>query len=158
MGSVRQVIVLTDGQVSNEPAVVALAKRHQARNRIFTFGIGNACSAAMVNGLAGYRSVWWQQDLWKTVRARKGTADQLPILRTHGLALAAGVTLYVGMSNLVAFIPSSLFPRGRCMLRWRQLHSSDWTEGSYPLPRLRPLRAGPALASLSFYSSDWSVL
>ena len=40
--------------------------------------------SGMVNGLAGYRSIWWQQDLWKAVRARKGTADQLPILIVQG--------------------------------------------------------------------------
>jgi Ca-activated chloride channel family protein len=51
-GGHRQVIVLTDGQVSNEPAVVALAKKHAANNRIFTFGIGAASSSYLVKGLA----------------------------------------------------------------------------------------------------------
>lgn len=51
-GGVRQVILLTDGQVTNEPAVVALARKHRAHNRIFTFGIGPACSQFLVKGLA----------------------------------------------------------------------------------------------------------
>jgi Ca-activated chloride channel family protein len=51
-GGVRQVILLTDGQVTNEPAVVELARRHRAYNRLFTFGIGPACSAFLVKGLA----------------------------------------------------------------------------------------------------------
>lgn len=51
-GHVRQVILLTDGQVSNEPAVIALARKHRARNRIFTFGIGSASSSFLVKGLA----------------------------------------------------------------------------------------------------------
>jgi Ca-activated chloride channel family protein len=51
-GHVRQVILLTDGQVSNEPAVIALARKHRARNRIFTFGIGAASSSFLVKGLA----------------------------------------------------------------------------------------------------------
>ena len=51
-GQVRQVILLTDGQVTNEPACVQLARRHRGRNRIFTFGIGPACSAYLVKGLA----------------------------------------------------------------------------------------------------------
>jgi Ca-activated chloride channel family protein len=51
-GHVRQVILLTDGQVSNEPAVVALARKHRARNRVFTFGIGAASSAFLVKGIA----------------------------------------------------------------------------------------------------------
>ena len=48
----RNVVLLTDGQVSNEPAVIALARRKRSRNRIFTFGIGSACSQFLVNGLA----------------------------------------------------------------------------------------------------------
>jgi predicted acyl esterase len=40
--------------------------------------------SAMVDGLAGYRSVFWQQDFWKAVRANKGTAEQLPILLIQG--------------------------------------------------------------------------
>jgi Ca-activated chloride channel homolog len=49
---VRTVIVLTDGEVTNEPAVIALARKHRAHNRIFSFGIGAASSAFLVNGLA----------------------------------------------------------------------------------------------------------
>jgi Ca-activated chloride channel family protein len=51
-GSVRQVILLTDGQVSNEPAILQLCRSHRATNRIFSFGIGSACSAFLVNGVA----------------------------------------------------------------------------------------------------------
>jgi len=36
--------------------------------------------SGMADGLAGYRSVYWQQELWNAVRAKTGTADQLPIL------------------------------------------------------------------------------
>lgn len=51
-GKIRQVILLTDGQVSNEPAVIELARRHRRTHRLFTFGIGPACSAFLVKGLA----------------------------------------------------------------------------------------------------------
>ncbi len=51
-GRLRTVILLTDGQVTNEPAVLALARRHRGRNRIFPFGIGPAVSTFLVNGLA----------------------------------------------------------------------------------------------------------
>jgi Ca-activated chloride channel family protein len=51
-GRVRNVVLLTDGQVTNEPAVIALAKRKRSRNRLFTFGIGHGCSAFLVSGLA----------------------------------------------------------------------------------------------------------
>jgi Ca-activated chloride channel family protein len=49
---VREIIVLTDGQVSNEPAIVALARKRRGRVRLFTFGIGSAPSAYLINGLA----------------------------------------------------------------------------------------------------------
>jgi Ca-activated chloride channel family protein len=52
VGAARTVIVLTDGQVTNEPAVIDLARKHRAHNRIFSFGIGTACSAFLVKGLA----------------------------------------------------------------------------------------------------------
>jgi Ca-activated chloride channel family protein len=52
IGEVRNIVLLTDGQVTNEPAVIALAKSGRAHNRIFTFGIGAASSAFLVNGLA----------------------------------------------------------------------------------------------------------
>lgn len=52
VGEARTVIVLTDGQVTNEPAVVDLARKHRAHNRIFSFGIGSACSQFLVKGLA----------------------------------------------------------------------------------------------------------
>jgi hypothetical protein len=48
----RDLILLTDGQVSNEGAVLALASKHAGTNRIFSFGIGSACSHYLVNGLA----------------------------------------------------------------------------------------------------------
>jgi len=51
-GAVRSVILLTDGQVSNEPAILKLARQHRGRNRIFSFGIGPACSSFLVKGLA----------------------------------------------------------------------------------------------------------
>ena len=48
----RQVVLLTDGQVSNTDAVLALAARHVANTRIFTFGIGAGASHYLVKGLA----------------------------------------------------------------------------------------------------------
>jgi hypothetical protein len=49
---VRQVVVLTDGQVTNTDAVLALAREHAAHTRIFTFGIGAGASHHLVRGLA----------------------------------------------------------------------------------------------------------
>ena len=51
-GTVRNIVLLTDGQVSNENAVIALARLRRSCNRFFTFGIGTAASAFLVNGLA----------------------------------------------------------------------------------------------------------
>lgn len=48
----RQIVVLTDGEVTNTDAVLSLAKEHAADGRIFTFGIGAGASHHLVNGLA----------------------------------------------------------------------------------------------------------
>jgi Ca-activated chloride channel family protein len=51
-GGVRQVIVLTDGQVTNTDEVLELVKRHAASHRVFTVGIGAGASAHLVKGIA----------------------------------------------------------------------------------------------------------
>ena len=48
----RQIVVLTDGHVTNTDAVLALAAKHAADTRIFTFGIGASASHHLVRGLA----------------------------------------------------------------------------------------------------------
>jgi Ca-activated chloride channel homolog len=48
----RQIVVLTDGEVTNTDAVLALARQHEARARVFTFGIGAGSSQHLVKGLA----------------------------------------------------------------------------------------------------------
>lgn len=52
VGTIRQIVLLTDGQVTNEPAIIELARKHRQHNRIFSFGIGPASSAFLVRGLA----------------------------------------------------------------------------------------------------------
>ncbi len=51
-GLARQVVIMTDGQVTNTDACIALAKQHAAEARIFTFGIGAGASHHLVKGLA----------------------------------------------------------------------------------------------------------
>jgi hypothetical protein len=48
----RQIVVLTDGQVSNTDAVLALVAAHATDTRLFTFGIGAGASEHLVRGLA----------------------------------------------------------------------------------------------------------
>ena len=48
----RQVVILTDGEVSNTDAVLALAAERKNDARIFTFGIGTSASHHLVKGLA----------------------------------------------------------------------------------------------------------
>src|SRR3569833_1086280 len=49
---VRDIIVLTDGQVTNEPEIIALAAGFRGKARSFSFGIGPASSEFLVRGLA----------------------------------------------------------------------------------------------------------
>ncbi|UJR85696.1 VIT domain-containing protein [Sandaracinus amylolyticus] len=51
-GLARRVLLLTDGQVSNEAEVIALAKEHAASARVFAFGIGAGASEHLVRGVA----------------------------------------------------------------------------------------------------------
>jgi Ca-activated chloride channel family protein len=48
----RRVLLLTDGQVSNEDEVLALARKHADTTRVFTFGIGAGSSEHLVRGTA----------------------------------------------------------------------------------------------------------
>jgi Ca-activated chloride channel family protein len=52
VGEIRNVILLTDGQVSNEPQLIELARQWRTTNRLFTFGIGSAASGFLVRQLA----------------------------------------------------------------------------------------------------------
>jgi Ca-activated chloride channel family protein len=51
-GLPRQVLLLTDGEVTNTDEVIDLARRHAATARFFTFGIGAGASQHLVNGIA----------------------------------------------------------------------------------------------------------
>jgi len=51
-GRIRQAVILTDGQVSNTDAVLALVSKHAAHNRVFALGIGAGASQHLVNGIA----------------------------------------------------------------------------------------------------------
>jgi|GEM_PF-2279734 len=45
------VVLLTDGQVSNETEVISLCERHHAHLRVFSFGIGSSASETLVREL-----------------------------------------------------------------------------------------------------------
>jgi Ca-activated chloride channel family protein len=47
-----QVVILTDGEVTNTDAVIDLVRRHASRARVFTFGIGRSASQHLLTGLA----------------------------------------------------------------------------------------------------------
>jgi Ca-activated chloride channel family protein len=51
-GLPRQVLLLTDGQVTNTDEVIGLVRRHAATARFFTFGIGAGASHHLVRGIA----------------------------------------------------------------------------------------------------------
>ena len=51
-GLPRQLLILTDGQVSNTQAVISLVRKHSDRARVFAFGIGAGASHHLVRGMA----------------------------------------------------------------------------------------------------------
>jgi hypothetical protein len=51
-GFLRQIFVLTDGEVSNSPAVVDLVKRNSSHGRVFALGLGASASRHLVKGIA----------------------------------------------------------------------------------------------------------
>ncbi|MBK8596749.1 MAG: VWA domain-containing protein [Holophagales bacterium] len=51
-GMPRQLFVLTDGEVSNTEAVLALVRANAGTTRVFTFGIGAGASLHLVKGMA----------------------------------------------------------------------------------------------------------
>ncbi|MEL6177500.1 MAG: VIT domain-containing protein [Myxococcota bacterium] len=51
-GLSREVLLLTDGQVSNEAQVIALCRENAGRARVFAFGIGAGASEHLVRGVA----------------------------------------------------------------------------------------------------------
>ncbi|MGB6853807.1 MAG: hypothetical protein WBG49_14605, partial [Thermoanaerobaculia bacterium] len=48
----RQLFILTDGQVTNDEAVIALVRKHSSNTRVFSFGIGAGASHHLVQGIA----------------------------------------------------------------------------------------------------------
>ena len=76
-GTFRQIVVLTDGQISNEPAVLKLAQNRAQVNRIFSFGIGNSCSRSLVEGIA-------RATHGATEYIGEGEAIEPKVLRTFG--------------------------------------------------------------------------
>ncbi|HVG85917.1 MAG TPA: VIT and VWA domain-containing protein [Vicinamibacterales bacterium] len=48
----RQLVIFTDGEVTNTDAVLALIGRQASHSRVFTFGIGRGASAHLVRGMA----------------------------------------------------------------------------------------------------------
>jgi Ca-activated chloride channel family protein len=52
VGRVRNLVLLTDGQVNNEHGLIEWARQYRDQNRIFSFGIGAASSSFLMKGLA----------------------------------------------------------------------------------------------------------
>ena len=56
--------MLTDGQVSNNQAIIDFVKSNNHAARFHTFGIGTGCSAALINeaAVAGRGSAYFAKD------------------------------------------------------------------------------------------------
>jgi Ca-activated chloride channel family protein len=51
-GCLQQILLLTDGEVSNEDQVIELCRQHRDTTRVFSFGIGAGCSEHLVRDIA----------------------------------------------------------------------------------------------------------
>ena len=51
-GYLRQIFVLTDGDVSNSSSVLSLVRKNNTKGRVFSFGIGASASRHLVKGIA----------------------------------------------------------------------------------------------------------
>jgi Ca-activated chloride channel homolog len=51
-GLPRQLVIMTDGEVTNTDAVIEVVRKHASDTRVFTFGIGRGASAHLVRGIA----------------------------------------------------------------------------------------------------------
>ena len=84
-GLSRQILLMTDGQVTNTEQVIKLIRERSAATRVFAFGIGHGASHALVRGIA---------------RAGSGAAEfitpgerlEAKVVRQLGRALAPGLT------------------------------------------------------------------
>jgi Ca-activated chloride channel family protein len=84
-GLSRQILLLTDGQVTNTQEVITLVRKHSSATRVFAFGIGHGASRELVRGIA---------------RAGGGAAEfitpgerlEAKVVRQLGRALAPGLT------------------------------------------------------------------
>ncbi len=91
------VILLTDGQVSDEAKITAFAKKNAARWRFFTFGIGTAVNEALVRKLAAVTG-------GKSEFITPGERVEPKVLRQFGrisTAVMEGVTIDWGAGKVV---------------------------------------------------------
>ena len=48
----RDILLFTDGSVTNTAEVINLCKTYKSKNRIFSIGIGSGCSTGLVDGIS----------------------------------------------------------------------------------------------------------
>jgi Ca-activated chloride channel homolog len=120
-GPRRDILLLTDGHVSNETEVIELARAHRNQVRISTFGIGMAAGSALVQGLAH-----WTEGLSEAIHP--GERIEPKVLRVFGRLRAERLPLQVSIkADLAQPLPATVYG-GDLLRAWFRLEGDAPTE------------------------------
>lgn len=158
-GRARQVFVLTDGEVSNTEQVIEACRRNAHNSRVFTVGIGDQVSRALVEGMARAATGTAQFITGNELNASSGGLE-MKLINQLKLATQPSLTkIHIDWGQLSRADPPSFFA---------QASSSATSAGTAPaaagnptsvrLPTGTPVNRGePSLLTFKVICNDTSI-